>query len=95
MFNYIIELYNEMYYYTETYKINYNNINTSQSYYYYSDISNQICSCENDTFNFDIDIDNWKKQILEKKEKDMYNIYVTNLYRNEYANILNNNNNIK
>ncbi len=91
MLNYIMEMYNEIYYYIEPSKIYYNNVNSYHNYYYYSDISNQICSCEKDTFDFNID---WEQQISEKKEKDMYNIYVTNLYRDEYANILNNNNNI-
>ena len=92
MLNHIMELYNEIYYYYIEYsKIYYNNVNSYQNYYYYSDISNQICSSEKDISDFNID---WEQQISEKKIKDKYNIYVSNLYRDEYANILNNNNNI-
>ena len=87
MLNYIIELYNEIYCYIESSKT-YNNIDTYQNYYYYSDISNQICNCENITYNFNIDID-WEKKILEKNKEDIYNIYVTNLYRDEYNYIKN------
>lgn len=97
MFNYFMELYtemyNEIYYYIDSSKFYYNDINTTQSFYYYSDTSNQICECEKYTYNIDFDID-WLEEISKKNKEDIYNIHVTNLYRNEYIKILNNNNSI-